>query len=779
MHFSNSFAVDSVFDQKVHNRDSRGFGTVRNLDYRILASIIIAVAIVSSVVIFHIMDIEQQLRYEQSRYIPERLVFVDGKVSEFFDGTQVIKKFSSQKEVQRFITALATSNTDEYYVKEWSSADQDFQIRDTVEMRANTGTVSLDRSVFPVPEPEPSHSGAVNFDLQSSESSNQKYSTTNVQVKGVDEPDFLKTDGKYVYIVSENRLTIADAYPAKDAKIIFRTAFDIESQNLRNMFLNDDKLVVFYYGTDQEEIIPEFDFEPRYKHRQTTHAEIIDISDRQDPKIIRDYEIDGSFYNARMIGDYVYLVTTSEIDHRYPTIPTVTDDSGFTMTPDVYYFDNFDRDYNFNTVTALSVFDDTINSETFLMGGTGTIYVSEDSLYLAYQQDLPRGYFDSMKRDRFFDVIVPLLPEDVQLEVHEIQNDPSIDWHDKWITVSDTLQDTYNKMDKNARQKLFSAINEKLYEYDNKMQEDSRKTVIHKILLDKENLEYSAKGSVPGNLLNQFSMDEYDGKFRIATTNEYYSHNTGNVRYNAVYVLDEDLKTVGSLDKIALNESIFSARFMGDRLYLVTFERIDPFFVIDLSQDTPKILGELKIPGFSNYLHPYDKDHVIGIGRDTIEKDNRVMQLGIKIALFDVSDVSNPVVVDDVVIGNQRTDSVALEDHRAFLFDKNKDVLSIPIHSRADALDVDEMSGSQQWYGFYVYGLDALKGFDFKGRVQHAVGNDSWPHSHTSPRSFYIEDVLYTVSDAYLKMNDLQDIDNEINSIKLDERTGGFINILR
>ena len=118
MHFSNSFAVDSAFDQKVHNRDSRGFGTVRNLDYRILASIIIAVAIVSSVVIFHIMDIEQQLRYEQSRYIPERLVFVDGKVSEFFDGTQVIKKFSSQKEVQRFITALATSNTDEYYVKE-------------------------------------------------------------------------------------------------------------------------------------------------------------------------------------------------------------------------------------------------------------------------------------------------------------------------------------------------------------------------------------------------------------------------------------------------------------------------------------------------------------------------------------------------------------------------------------------------------------------------------------------------------------------------------------
>ena len=202
-----------------------------------------------------------------------------------------------------------------------------------------------------------------------------------------------------------------------------------------------------------------------------------------------------------------------------------------------------------------------------------------------------------------------------------------------------------------------------------------------------------------------------------------------------------------------------------------------------MSTDTPKILGELKIPGFSNYLHPYDEDHIIGIGRDTIEKDSRVRQLGIKIALFDVSDVSNPLVVDEVVIGNQRTDSMALDDHRAFLFDKNKDILSIPIHGRADALDDTDnpsaVSRNQQWHGFYVYGLDASKGCDFKGRIQHTIGNDSWPYSYTSPRSFYIEDVLYTVSDVYLKMNDLQDIGNEINSIKLDERTGGFIDILK
>jgi len=152
--------------------------------------------------------------------------------------------------------------------------------------------------------------------------------------------------------------------------------------------------------------------------------------------------------------------------------------------------------------------------------------------------------------------------------------------------------------------------------------------------------------------------------------------------------------------------------------------------------------------------------------------------------LFDVSDVHNPLVLDEVVIGNPRTNSMALDDHRSFLFDKNKNVLSIPIHGRADALVGDtgissDIPRNQQWYGFYVYGLDTTKGFDFKGKIQHSTDNDSWPYSHTSPRSFYIEDVLYTISDSYLKMNDLQDIEYEINSIKLDERTGGFIEILK
>ena len=281
---------------------------------------------------------------------------------------------------------------------------------------------------------------------------------------------------------------------------------------------------------------------------------------------------------------------------------------------------------------------------------------------------MPFGFYENSSRDRFFDVVVPLLPNNIQDEIKSIQSDSSINSSAQWMKISELMQKSYNAMDKNDKEELYEKIREALNEYDAKIQEETRKTIIHKISIDEDKIEYVAKGSVPGRLLNQFSMDESGDRFRVATTEEYYIQHQGTIRSNAVYVLDEQLSIVGELDDIAPDESIFSAKFMGDRLYLVTFEQIDPFFVIDLSTDTPKILGELKIPGFSNYLHPYDEEHIIGIGRDTKEMDNgRVQQLGIKIALFNVADVNNPKVADDIIVGDSSTYSEALNNHSILL----------------------------------------------------------------------------------------------------------------
>ena len=481
-----------------------------------------------------------------------------------------------------------------------------------------------------------------------------------------------------------------------------------------------------------------------------------------------------------MIEDYVYFVTNKNIDYQFPRFPIIAEKSVPIMTPDAFYFDSMEQFSNFNTLTAIDIFGDTINSETFLMGYGGTLYVSEDNFYLTYQQDLPYEFYENSAQDRFFDVIVPILPSNVKGEIELIQNDSDISPSLKWMKISEVMQKSYNKMDKDERENLFKKIREALTEYDIKIQEKSRKTIIHKISINQDKIEYVAKGSVPGRLLNQFSMDQKDDRFRIATTTEYYTQHSGLTRANAVFILDEQLDIVGKLDQIAPDENIFSARFIDDRLYLVTFEQIDPFFVIDLSTDKPRILGELKIPGFSNYLHPFDEDHIIGIGRDTIVEDGRVEQLGIKLALFNVENVNNPMVADEVIIGDRYTNSESLHNHKAFFFDKTRNILSMPINSEVNSLK--EISNSKivnpeynRWSGFYVFDLNENDGFNLKGIVTHSE-RDSRYYGSENSRTFYIEDVLYTTSENYIKMNSFDDME-EINSIKLGN-TGKFASYL-
>lgn len=727
---------------------------------KIIIPIAVAISVIATAgIMFAILDQNAEIQVVTETPEPE-IIYVDKSVSEFFEGTNDIKQISSQEELVSILEASSLFGGGFFD----NRAIRSMAVDDMVMFESSESVaVSAPQAEFKGSD------GGVD------------YSTTNVQVENVDEPDYLKNDGKYVYIVSRNTLSIIDAYPAEDAKLILKIALDIESQYIQNMFLNEDRLVIFYNGQSDEEIIPQFDFIPRPSYNPVTHALIVDVSDKENPTILKDYSIDGHFRDARMIGDYAYFVTNNHINHQYPRLPVIMEDSVRIMTPDAFYFDNVEEFSNFSTLTAIDIFGDTINSETFLMGYSGSFYVSENNFYLTYQQNMPFGYYENSSRDRFYDVIVPLLPNDIQDEIKSIQNDSSLNSSEQWVKISELMQNSYNEMDKADKEELFEKIREALNEYDAKIQEENRKTIIHKISIDEDKIEYVAKGVVPGRLLNQFSMDESGDRFRVATTIEYYIQHEGTIRSNAVYVLDEQLNIVGELEDIAPDESIFSSRFMGDRLYLVTFEQIDPFFVIDLSTDTPKILGELKIPGFSNYLHPYDEDHVIGIGRDTKLNDNdRVQQLGVKIALFNVADVSNPKVLDDYVIGDGSTQSESLHNHKAFFFDKTRNVLSIPIS--ADVESLDDVTSSKmfapdynRWSGFYIFHLDKTDGIESKGTITHS--DSDWRYyGMNNARTFYIDDVLYTASQGYLKMNSFENLE-EINSIKL-ENTGKFIDYM-
>ena len=238
---------------------------------------------------------------------------------------------------------------------------------------------------------------------------------------------------------------------------------------------------------------------------------------------------------------------------------------------------------------------------------------------------------------------------------------------------------------------------------------------------------------------------------------------------------------MGKLEGLARGENLHSVRFMGDKCYLVTFIKTDPLFVIDLSQPTnPKVLGELKIPGYSDYLHPFDETHLIGVGKEAIgaEQGNFAWYQGLKLSLFDVTNVNNPLQLASYGIGDRGTDSPVLTDPKAFLFDNSKNLLVIPVslaivnNSIIDPYSQSKASayGETVWQGAYVFSL-TTNGFMLKGTITHLnatlldsqgrlINNaDFWStQSQWITRSLYIGNTLYTISNGEVKLNSLTDL---------------------
>jgi uncharacterized secreted protein with C-terminal beta-propeller domain len=340
------------------------------------------------------------------------------------------------------------------------------------------------------------------------------------------------------------------------------------------------------------------------------------------------------------------------------------------------------------------------------------------------------------------------------------------------MRIDALVREFYDNLSAEQQAALQEVADERKADLDRKVYAGTKKTPIHRFAIGGGEIEYAACGEVRGTVLNRYSMDEHEGYFRIATTAGALWGVGENLASNNVYVLDLELQVVGALEGLAPGERIYSARFMGDRCYLVTFKKVDPLFVIDLKEPSaPRVLGELKIPGYSDYLHPYDETHLIGIGKETIEAEEGdfAWYQGVKVSLFDVSVPEKPKELWKYVIGDRGTYSPALRDPKALLFDRNKNLLVLPIKlAEIDQTEYPEgvppyAHGEYVWEGVYVFHVSMSQGLILRGRVAHS---ETLEPEHAIKRSFYIGEVLYTVSSAMLKMNSLADL-QELNLVEL------------
>jgi len=485
-----------------------------------------------------------------------------------------------------------------------------------------------------------------------------EYSTTNIQVAGVDEADIVKTDGEHIYLVSGNSVFILKAYPPKEAEVLSNITFG--DTYPVGIFVSQNRLAVL--GCKYN--VPSWGFYNYYCVDVKTFVNVYDISNKTNPTFLGDFTISGSYFNSRRIGEYVYFVASQPtyIIHDTVILPKIYSKNSIKeiSASEIHYSSASDNYYLFTTVVALNM----QNTEeepihmTIMLGGTSSMYVSLNNIYITFPE--PYG-----------------------------------------------------------------------------------QTSIYRIHIENSTMNCEAKGKVTGRELNQFSMDEYNNHFRIATT----TWVNGNTQNN-IYILDMNLSIVGILENIplAFNERIDSARFMGKRCYLATsIVQKDPFFVIDVENASePKILGYLKIPGFTRYLHPYDETHIIGIGKD---ENNKV-----KISVFDVTNVSAPKNMTEYKIEGAWSDTLVLAEHKAFLFDRSKDLLVIPVST------YDEYRYSL-WQGAYVFNITLNDGLILRGDITHQENDvGGWDGSYWVKRTLYIEKVLYTVSDKKIKMNNLEDL---------------------
>lgn len=518
-------------------------------------------------------------------------------------------------------------------------------------------------------------------------------SNTNNQVEGVEEGDIIKNDGKYIYVNSNNSVKIIDSNPVSP-KVLGRVEVP-ENTSITEIFVSGNKLVIigqnnYYRAYEQNIIDAKMIMPPRY-YEDRSNVLIYDIKNKSVPVLEREYLFDGTYTSGRTIDNNLYFITTKYLNLGYD------------------YYNNVEFDIPTPSYTDVI--------------GNKTTEIGFDKI----------RYFPNYVDARYMFTI-------------------GIDLENKTSPIDvDTYLGSTNSIYV-SQDNLYAAVSDYSYE---PMIEASEiynpvytsSTVIYKFELKDATVTPIGQGEVPGTIINQFSMDQHENNFRIATTSDDLWQTAQNESQNNVYVLDGNLKITGKLEGVAPGERIYSTRFMDEKMYMVTFRQVDPLFVIDTSDaSNPKILGQLKIPGYSTYLHPVDENHILGFGYDMIENQWGGQQTaGLKISLFDVSNVARPKEIKSEVIGKSGTFSELLYNHKALMFNLNKGLMAFPLTRTGDNYKTD-------FVGAYVYNITA-NNFSLKTKLSHMNLTDGYDYGYEIKRVIYIGDYLYSFSDNEMQVH--------------------------
>lgn len=502
-----------------------------------------------------------------------------------------------------------------------------------------------------------------------------KSEKTYTQVDGVDEGDIIKNDGKYIYILNRFNLSfkIYETNEGKATLISTKHIIKYDIQTAYDFYIYDNKLIVNADGTSSR-YYSNGTYEKALSSVDKTVSLIYDISDKSNPKEIKEFSQDGYYISSRIINNQLYVITNKIV---------------------------YEQINDIESYAPCKCIDET-----------------------ASPLDLKDIYCITNPKDPSYVII----------------SSADLDTCEKYTDTKAVL---------GAGQNIYCSKNN-LYVYNSDYSSDNIKTYIMKFSLDNGKIKFAAQGKVNGTVNNQYSLDEKDGNLRIATTCEVFT------KGNQLSVLDENLNEIGKVDGFAKNETIQAVRFMGDTAYVITFEQTDPLFVIDLSNpESPEIKGEVKITGFSSMLHPVDENTIIGVGYADEETEYGEWIDGIKLALFDVSDSSNPKVLDSVIFKDTHSDSQS--DPKAFMVNNDEGYYAIPyahyfsyLPEDYDDYDEDYYEDDDDYYEENHTLQSGAKTFKIENNKINITNDFKLDiENFETYRCTYIGDYIYLIADDY------------------------------
>jgi inhibitor of cysteine peptidase len=538
-------------------------------------------------------------------------------------------------------------------------------------------------------------------------SSSPSFTGTNVQVQGVDEPDIVKTDGTHLFVA-----TNGTGSSSSSGSVTIMDAYPPNSTSvLSTVTLPGAQVLGLEVAQDRLMVIDQ-----RYANTTYIGLLLYNTSALASPKLMENETVAGNYIAARLAQGYLYAVVQQPSYHfddqgnATGVMPYVSANGDTTaLSPSsVYYTPNNSQIGDYTMIISVGMSSGAVSTLSVLTGPSSTVFVSTSNIYVVYSNYREYADADNIPGDVFSGGVIT--------SVGQEQN-----------------------------------------------------STIFRASYSNGTVAVQAVGSVPGSVLNQFSMNEYDGYFQVATS-RIATINGNATESDDVYVLNQNMSQVSALQNIAPGENLYAVRFVGDMGYVVTFEQIDPLFAISFADVThPVILSALKVNGYSDYLQPLFSNYLLGVGKDTVASStgNFAYYLGLKLSLFHVAANGSSSDVQDYMIGDRGTDSPVLTNHLALTYDPANNVTVIPVllaklsGSQQGSSENPPPEGNPVWQGAYLFRVNST-GFTLLGTVSQYPASmnygDSPDNGLQIERSVIIGNYLYTVSQSEVMVSSLSSL---------------------